>query len=84
MYQARDYETVNMILRNPTLWNEDVISETLRRFKKSDSYADSHINPHNVQELIKDYLLTLSDTMKREQSVRLLQQSLSLLKAFSL
>jgi hypothetical protein len=62
MYQTS--ETVNMILRNPTLWNEGMIEETLRRFKKSDSYADRDFNLLNVQELIKDYLLTLSDTMK--------------------
>ena len=68
MYQTS--ETVNMILRNPTLWNEGMIEETLRRFKKSDSYADRDFNLLNVQELIKDYLLTLSDTMKREESVR--------------
>jgi hypothetical protein len=70
MYQTKDYETVNMILQNPTLWSEGMIKETLRRFKKSNSYADRDLNPLNVQELIRNYLHTLSDTMKREGSVR--------------
>ncbi|HYA12775.1 MAG TPA: hypothetical protein VEF33_00385 [Syntrophales bacterium] len=70
MYQARNYETVNMILRNPTLWNEGMIEETLQRFKKSNSYADHNFNTLNVQALIKNYLYTLSDVMKKEESVR--------------
>lgn len=68
MYQARDYETVNMILQNPTLWNEGMIKKTLQLFKKSNSYADQDFNTSNVQELIKDYLLTLSKVMKKEDS----------------
>ena len=69
MYQARDYETVNMILRNPTLWNEGMIKKTLQLVRKGNSYADSDFNPHDVQELIKDYLLTLSRAMTREDSI---------------
>ncbi|HYA13412.1 MAG TPA: hypothetical protein VEF33_03635 [Syntrophales bacterium] len=70
MYQTRNYETVNMILRNPSLWNESMIKETLQRFKKSNSYTEQDFNPLNVQALIKNYLHTLSDTMKKEESVR--------------
>ncbi|HVO67031.1 MAG TPA: hypothetical protein VMT12_11155 [Syntrophales bacterium] len=70
MYQSKNYETVNMILRNPTLWNEGMIKKTLQLFKKSNSYVDFDFNPHDVQELIKDYLLTLSDAIKRDKSVR--------------
>jgi methylmalonyl-CoA mutase C-terminal domain/subunit len=69
MYHARDHEAVNTILRNPTLWNEGMIKETLLRFKKWNSCTDSDFNPHDVQELIKDYLLTLSDEMNREESL---------------
>ena len=57
----------NMILRNPTLWDRVMTEETLRRFKKGNPYADYDFNPHTVQELIKDYLVTLSDAMKREE-----------------
>ncbi|HET6461621.1 MAG TPA: hypothetical protein VFG29_12655 [Syntrophales bacterium] len=70
MYQARHYETVNMILRNPTLWNGGMIKETLQRFKKSNLYAERDFNTLNVQELIKNYLLTLSNAMKKEDSIR--------------
>ena len=70
MNQVIDYETVNTFLRNPTLWNEGIITETLRRFKKGNSCADSDFDPHSVQELIKNYLLTLSKAMKKEASTR--------------
>lgn len=70
MNQASNYETVNMILQNPTLWNKGMIKETLQRFKKSNSYADRDFNTLDVQEIIKNYLLTLSETMKREESVK--------------
>jgi hypothetical protein len=68
MYEAKNYETVNMLLQNPTLWNKGMIKETLQRFKKSHSYEDRDFNMRNVQELIKDYLLTLSDAMKKEEA----------------
>ena len=79
MYQAKIRETVNMISRNPNLWNEDMIKETLQRFQEGNSYAytDRDFNPVYVQGLIKSYLHTLSDTIKREESVRPLKRRLS-------
>jgi|GEM_PF-291719 len=59
MYEAKNYETVNMILQNPMLWNEGMIEETIRQFKESNLYAGRNFNP-----------LTLSDAMKREESER--------------
>jgi len=70
MYQSRDRETVNMILQNPNLWNESMITETLRRFKKDNSYADCDFNPHDVQKLIENYLFTLWDAMKKTKPVK--------------
>jgi len=70
MNKAIDYKTVNMILRNPTLWNEGMITETLQRYKKSNSNVGRVFNTLDVQEIIKNYLLTLSDVMKKEESAR--------------
>jgi methylmalonyl-CoA mutase C-terminal domain/subunit len=70
MYQARDREAVNTILHNPTLWSESVLQETLQLFRKSNLIADSLFNTLDVQELIKDYLLTLSDSIQKEEQTR--------------
>ncbi|HVO67032.1 MAG TPA: cobalamin-dependent protein [Syntrophales bacterium] len=71
MDQVRDRETANMILQNPTLWNKGTIEETLQRFKESDSQnADCDFDLPDVQELIRDHLLTLSNAMKKEESIR--------------
>jgi hypothetical protein len=70
MYKARNYETVNMLLQNPTLWNKGMIKKTLQQFKKSNSNVGRVFNTLDVQEIIKNYLLTLSDAMKKEESAR--------------
>lgn len=70
MYQMRNYETVNVILRDPSLWGENMMRETLQRFQKSNSHTDHDFNPSVVQELIKSYLQTLSAAMKKENMAR--------------
>ncbi|MGO9138608.1 MAG: hypothetical protein ACLP9S_06615 [Syntrophales bacterium] len=84
MHQTRDHETVNNILQNPTLWNEGMIEETLRRCKKSDSFADRDFNPIHVQELIKNYLHTLPDVMKKEALDKKIRTDVRSLSHFTL
>ena len=69
MYRQTNYETVNMMLRNPNLRNEGVMNETLQRFKKSNPYSDRDFSMLDVEEIIKNYLLTLSDDIKRKETV---------------
>ncbi|HVO67030.1 MAG TPA: hypothetical protein VMT12_11150 [Syntrophales bacterium] len=66
MYQTKDYETVNVILRNSNLWNNSMIDETLRRFKDIDTHEDRAFYRRNVQELVKNFLHTLFDVMEKE------------------
>jgi len=84
MYGQTNYEAVNMMLRNPNLWNGGVINETLQRFKKSNSYSDCDFSTLDVQEIIRSYLLTLSDTMKKEQAEKKMRLDVRSLSDFTL
>jgi len=69
MYRQENSETVNTMLPNPDLWNEGMMRETLQRFKKSNSYSDRDFSTLDVKEIIKNYLLTLSEGMERKEPV---------------
>ena len=84
MYQSGNYETVNMILQNPALWDKGMIKKTLRRYKKSNSYTERNFNPLDVQELIKNYLHALSDVMKQERADKKMRLDVRSLSDFTL
>jgi hypothetical protein len=84
MYQARDYETVKIILRNPNLWSESMIDETLRRFKDVDTHEDRAFYRRNVQELVKNFLHTLLDVMEKEGRQKKIRNDVRSLSDFTL
>jgi hypothetical protein len=84
MYQARDYETVKIILRNPNLWSESMIDETLRRFKDVDTHEDRAFYRRNAQELVKNFLHTLLDVMEKEGRQKKIRNDVRSLSDFTL
>jgi hypothetical protein len=66
MQQTRELETVDNILQNPTLWSGIMIDETLHRFKARNPDASSVFNSRNIQEVVENYLHTLSNAMRKE------------------
>lgn len=84
MYQPRDYETVNMILKNPTFWNKSMMKKTLHTFEKGNSKGRRAYNTSDVQELIRNYLHTLLDVMKNAQDVKKIKTDVRSLSDFTL
>ena len=84
MYQQLNIEAVNMILQNPALWNNVMIKETLRRFKKSNSDAERALDTRHAQEIIKNYLHALADVVKKEQADKKIRLDVRSLSDFTL
>jgi len=81
MYEARDYET---IMQKPNLWNESMITETLRRFKDVDTHEDRAFYRRNVQELVKNFLNSLLDVMGKEDQKKKIRNDVRSLSDFTL
>ena len=64
--QAAGQGISQSVLLNPALWNPNVIEETLQRFRVRHPETDELFDHHNTEQLIKDYLHTLSDVIEKE------------------
>ncbi len=82
--QARNRETMYKILRNPMLLSDGMIDGTLHRFRSTNPYADDSFNSRNVHELVRSYLYTLLEVMKREAAAKKIRTDARSLSDFSL
>jgi len=84
MHQTRELDTVDNILQNPTFWIGSMIDETLQRFKTRNPDASGLFNSRNIQEVVKNYLHTLSDAMRKEALEKKMKTDIRSLSHFTL
>ena len=84
MHQTRELETVDNILQNPRLGSESMIDETLHRCRARNPDASDFFNSRNVREVVKNYLHTLSDAMRKEALEKKMKTDIRSLSHFTL
>lgn len=66
MQRTRELETADKILQYPTLGSGIMIDATLHRFEALNPDACGVFNSRNIQEVVKNYLRTLPNAMRKE------------------
>ncbi|MGZ3635116.1 MAG: hypothetical protein ACXWMO_04810 [Syntrophales bacterium] len=84
MRQTRELETVDNILQNPTLGSGSMIDETPHRFEARNPDASGLFNSRNIQEIVKNYLDTLSDAMRKEAQEKKIKTDIRSFSHFTL